>query len=305
MLGVGLSSVLVGWYSDNYGRRLALMYCVTTFGLFTAAVYWSRDWFDIMVLRFIAGLGLGGAWGVITAFINETWPKQTRGRAVAFVLSSWPIGYIVAAYVAQLVLPEFGWRVLFLFGGTAIVVAIYIYFAVPESEKWLAAKNERMGETVKIGEIFLPETRKTTLLGTLAAGCALTGYWGANTWLPTYLMNDVGLSAVEMTSFIITLNIGMFFGYQILGWLADRLGQRNALLICFVGASVLLPTSALQEDPAVLYWFGPIVGLFFAYAGPFTGVPLCGIQFGTAHTLMHSRLVPYGSSTSRIDSIQI
>ena len=72
MLGVGASSVLVGWYSDNYGRRRALLFCVTTFAIFTAVVYWSRGWWDIIVLRFLAGLGLGGAWGVITAFINET-----------------------------------------------------------------------------------------------------------------------------------------------------------------------------------------------------------------------------------------
>ena len=50
MLGVGLSSVVVGWYSDNYGRRKALVYCVTTFAIFTAAVYWSRSWWDIMIV---------------------------------------------------------------------------------------------------------------------------------------------------------------------------------------------------------------------------------------------------------------
>ena len=86
MLGVGLSSVVVGWYSDNFGQKKALIYCVSTFASFTVAVYWSRNWWDIMILRFLAGLGLGGAWGVITAFINETWPKHSRGRAVAFVL---------------------------------------------------------------------------------------------------------------------------------------------------------------------------------------------------------------------------
>jgi len=269
MLGVGLSSVLVGWYSDNFGRKRALLYCVTTFGAFTAAVYWARDWWDIMLLRFLAGLGLGGAWGVITAFINETWPKETRGRAVSFVLSSWPVGYIVAAALARVVLPHHSWRVLFLLGGFALLASLYILLAVPESEVWRSERKRRGAEKVAISEIFAPDVRRSTVLGTIAAGCALTGYWGANTWLPTYLIRERQLDPAHMASFVMVLNIGMFTGYQCFGWLADHIGQRRALIGCFAGATVLLPIYAWIRDPAVLFWFGPILGLFFAYTGPF------------------------------------
>ena len=269
MLGVGLSSVVVGWYSDNYGRKPALLFCVTTFAVFTAAVYWSSSWWDIMILRFLAGLGLGGAWGVITAFINETWPNESRGRAIAFVLSSWPVGYIIAAAVAREILPDYGWRILFLFGGTALLAAIYVALAVPESEVWLKARHQRDKEQIAIAEIFHEDIRKNTFLGTIAAGCALTGYWGANTWLPTFLIQERSLDAKEMTSFIIVLNIGMFIGYQVFGWIADRIGQKRALIICFTGATILLPVYTQLEDKTLLFWFGPCLGLFFAYAGPF------------------------------------
>jgi predicted MFS family arabinose efflux permease len=270
MLGVGLSSVLVGWYSDNFGRKRALIYCVTVFGVFTAAVFWARSWWDIMALRFLAGLGLGGAWGVITAYISETWPRATRSRAIAFVLSSWPIGYIVAAMIARYVLPTHGWRTLFLVGGAALVAALVVWLLVPESEQWRRERaTRRNSERVAIREIFAPGLRRHTVLGTLAAACALSGYWGASTWLPTYLVRERGLSQMDMANFIIALNVGMFAGYQLFGWIADRIGQRKALLLCFAGATLLLPVYASLQDVTRLFWLGPVLGLFFAYTGPF------------------------------------
>ncbi len=274
MIGVGVSSLLVGWYADNYGRRRALMFSVANFAVFTAAVYWSRNWWDIMALRFVAGLGLGGAWGVIAAFINETWPREQRGRAIAFVLSSWPVGYIVAAALARVVLPEHGWRALFLLGGLALLAALYVALAVPESEQWRADRERRRSgattaEHVAIREIFAPGIRRNTLLGTLAASGALIAYWGANTWLPTYLVKERGLDSAHMATFIIVLNVGMFAGYQLFGWLADRIGQRRTLMICFAGGTLLLPLYAAVRDETLLFWLGPVVGVFFAFTGPF------------------------------------
>jgi MFS family permease len=269
MLGVAASSVLVGWYSDNYGRKPALIYCVLVFGLFTAAVYWARGWWDIMTLRFLAGLGLGGAWGVITAFINETWPRDTRGRAASFAMSSWPMGYVVAATIARFVLPDYGWRTLFLVGGAPLVAALLVWAFVPESAQWQQDRAQRgRGEHIAVREIFAPGRRRITLLGTLAAGCMLTGYWGANTWLPTYLVRERGLSQQSMASFIIMLNLGMFAGYQLMGWVADRVGQRKSLLLCVFGATLMLPLYAAVRDPRLLYWTGPLLGLCFAYGGP-------------------------------------
>jgi predicted MFS family arabinose efflux permease len=271
MLGVGLSSVVVGWYSDNFGRRRALLYCVTTFGLFTAAVYWSSGWWDVMLLRFMAGIGLGGAWGVIAAFINETWPRESRGRAASFVLSSWPVGYILAAAIAREVLPVYGWRTLFLLGGLALFAALYIVLAVPESEVWRREREQGKADRVAVGEIFGPAVRRNTVLGTLAAGAANVGYWGVNTWLPTFLVREHGLDPAGMASFVMFVNLGMFTGYQVFGWLADRIGRRRALLWCFVGASVMLPLYTAARDLTLLFWLGPVVGMFFAYSGPFGG----------------------------------
>jgi MFS family permease len=274
MIGVAVSSVIIGWYSDNFGRRRALLTSVVLFGCFTAAVALAGGWWQVMGLRFMAGLGLGGLWGVVATYIAETWPAELRGRTVGFVLSSWPVGVILAAAIAGRVLPHYGWRMLFLFGAAALLAALYVLLFVPESQVWReqrqrARAHTHVAERVSVGEIFAPGLARLTLLGTAAAACALIGYWGANTWLPTYLVRDRGLGEGQMATFIIVLNIGMFAGYQIFGVLADRYGRRRALILCFIGATVLLPLYAAARDPRVLFWLGPVLGVFFAYTGPF------------------------------------
>jgi predicted MFS family arabinose efflux permease len=165
--------------------------------------------------------------------------------------------------------------VLFLFGAAALLAALYVLVFVPESHMWQEQRDRRGTSAnaatgkVSVAEIFAPGLARLTLLGTAAAACALIGYWGANTWLPTYLVRERGLGQGQMATFIIVLNIGMFGGYQIFGLLADRFGRRKALIWCFLGATVLLPLYAAARDPRVLFWLGPALGVFFAYTGPF------------------------------------
>lgn len=280
LLGVGLSSVVVGWYADNYGRRRALAICVALFAGFTLSGAWAQDWTQLLTMRFLAGIGLGGTWGVVAAFVHEAWPAKHRGRAIAFVMSSWPIGYIVAALLARVVLPEYGWRHLFFLGGGAFIGSLFVALFVPESAEWLEQRRARASnpaepggrsrpEFSRIGEIFAPAYRRNTILGTLAAACAVSGYWGASSWLPTYLQDERGLGAASMAEFIIVLNLGMFAGYIVFGWIADQWGRRRSLLLCFLGATLMLPLYPSIGSPLVQYWVGPVLGLFFAYTAPF------------------------------------
>ena len=104
MIGVALSAVIMGWFSDNYGRRAALLVSLVSFSILTMAIALTTTYWEILVLRFLAGLGLGGLWGVISAYISETWPIHQRGRAAAFALSSfrlvlrWPLTSPVTSF---------------------------------------------------------------------------------------------------------------------------------------------------------------------------------------------------------------
>jgi MFS family permease len=272
LLGVGLSSVIMGWFADNYGRKIALTVGITVFGLFTAAIGFAPGYYSILVLRFIAGLGLGGIWGVIAAYVNETWPPSQRSRAAAFVFSSWSIGFGTAALLAGIVLPRYGWRVLFFCGGAALLAVLYTYLFVPESPTWKEQKKSRdMAKVanVPIGEIFSPALLRFTIFGTLSSSFALIGYWGVNTWVPTFLVEERGMNIANMSMFVVMLNIGMFIGYQVFGFLAHTIGARKALIVNFIGATIMVPIYATVTNPMLLLWTGPLMAFFFGYSGIF------------------------------------
>ncbi|GHH34786.1 MFS transporter [Lentzea cavernae] len=264
LLGIGVSSVTVGWLADNYGRKRALMLSLAVFGLFTALILVVPSFTLFVVLRFLAGMGLGGVWGVASAYVIETWPAAQRGRAVAFVLSSFPIGGVVAALMSGALLPN--WRLLFFLGGVGVVIPLVIvgvFFR--ESAEWARQKTT----PVKVSEIFAPELRRRTVLGAVVAGFAMFGAWGASTWLPTYLQADKGVPAATVAVFLTVLNLGMFFGYNVFGLIADRIGHKNALVLSLAGVALTLPLYVVAADRTALLWLGPLFAFFAAYAGIF------------------------------------
>lgn len=278
MIGVALSAIAMGWFSDSYGRRSAMQVSLISFSVFTMAIALTTSYWQVVVLRFFAGLGLGGLWGVIAAYIAETWAPRQRGRAAAFALSSFPIGVGLASYFAGQIIPVYGWRALFWTGGLALLVSLYVHFFVPESEVWIAERDRkhadvaggtRAGAFVALGDIFRNGLAKYTILSALVAGLSLSAYWGTTTWLPTYLVKERGLSVHDMGMFMTVLSVGMFIGYQLFGWLADVIGKRRSLLITLFGCALTLPLYAWATDRMVLLWLGPVYAFFIAWVGLF------------------------------------
>lgn len=273
LLGIGLSSVVMGRLADTMGRRTALLLSLVTFGALTMAVSGATDWRQILFLRFLSGLGLGGVWSTAAAHVNETWPAHQRGRATAFVLSSFSAGATVAALAAAYLLPAHGWRVLFFLCGAAVVIAIgYVWLRVPESEVWRAQRSSGQSARTSAGRaslaaLFAPRLLRITLLGTATSALALSAYWGASTWLPTFLVKERGLDVTTMASFVAVLNVGMFLGYNVFGLLADRIGKQRAVIASLVGSGLTLPAYAFATDHATLLVLGPVFAFFMAFAG--------------------------------------
>jgi MFS family permease len=196
--------------------------------------------------------------------VVETWPAAQRGRAVAFVLSSFPIGGVIAALLAGWLLPD--WRLLFFLAGAGVVVPLLIVaLFFTESAEWAAQKST----TVKVAEIFSPALRRQTLLGTAVAALALFGWWGGSTWLPTFLHTDRGIPTATVALFMTVLNLGMFIGYNVFGLIADRIGRKYALLLSLVGVGVTLPLYVVAADRTALLWLGPLFAFFAAFTGLF------------------------------------
>ncbi|MGW6118000.1 MFS transporter [Nocardia sp. NPDC055165] len=268
LVGIGVSSVLGGYVADNFGRKKALLAALSIFGIFTAAIYVVPSYEVFLLLRFLAGIGLGAVWSVVSAYVVETWPEKHRGRAAAFVISAFPAGGAMAATISGWFLPD--WRLMFLVSGCAVVLPIAIvaiFFS--ESATWAAQKADNANDVVSVRDVLGSSLRRRTLLGTLMAALALFGYWGSMTWLPTYLTTERGLATTSVALFITMLNLGMFLGYNGFGYLADHIGRHRTIIITLLGVTLTLPIYALTTQETALLWMGPLFGAFTAFFGLF------------------------------------
>jgi MFS family permease len=274
-LGIAVSGLAMGIIADTYGRRRALLMSLLVFGAATAAFAFAGGSYELMLaLRFIGGLGLGGVWAILAAYVAETWPAQSRSRVTLGVLSSYPVGAALAAAVGGFFLPD--WQSVFLWCGVAVIVPLlYVFFLIPESPEWQELVGRRRSGADRSGkrpsapvkEIFKGDLLRQTIFGTLAASFALFAYIALLTWLPSYLSSDRGLTLEQTSRYIVLFNVGIFASYFIFGVVADKVGERTALIVSLTGVATMLVVYSLATNAVVLLWLSPIMGLFIVFSG--------------------------------------
>jgi hypothetical protein len=196
MLGAVAGGLLFGYLSDRLGRIQVLTWTILIFAVFTGLCALARDYRDLVFFRAIAGLGLGGEFGIGMALATEAWPAHKRARASSYVMVGWHGGVLLAAFTTPALLPVIGWRGMFLVGIVPAVVAFAVRRALDEPEIFLqkhADKTENSFRAlVKDGKTF------RTTLG-IAILCAVQNfaYYGLMVWLPSYLTKTLGFSLTK------------------------------------------------------------------------------------------------------------
>lgn len=288
LLGMGVGGPIMGWLADAKGRKVALIVCLVIFVVLTVAIFFVPNYSVFIALRFFAGIGLGGVWSILSAFVHEAWPPENRGIAVTFVLAAFPFGALVAAQLSAAIMPD--WRLLFLVAGLGGLLPLFIIvFLFRESEVWSDERRRstrhrqtlegKEKESAAIGEIFKGKYLRITVLASTVATFAFIGYYGVTTWLPSYLENERGLDTQTVGQYMTWLNLGMFVGYLVFGWIADKVGKRFALCLSLVGAGVLMPIYGIVTDQTALLWLGPLYAFFMTFAGLFG--PYLGSLYST------------------------
>jgi MFS family permease len=254
--------ILCGILADRVGRVRTLVYTILLYSIASAGTATARSFGELVFWRILVGFGLGGEWSAGAVLVSETWPAERRGQAIGWMQSGWALGYMLAAGVTALVLPRFGWRVLFLTGLAPAVVAIAIRQGVREPELW---KSKRAA--VSPGAIFRPPLLRKTILATALTTSVLFAYWGLFTWIPGFLSAPVseggaGLSVVGTSAWVLPMQFGAFLGYIGFGVIADRAGRRPAFLIYVLAAAALVPVYGLAHSQRLLLVLGPLIGFF-------------------------------------------
>lgn len=264
LLAAAAGGVFFGVLADRIGRKRALMAAVVIYSVFTAACGLVQNVAQLAVFRVLLGFGMGGEWATGVALVSETFPAKHRGKALAFVQSSWAIGYGLAAAVNLVVMPVWGWRGVFFVGVLPALFTLWIRRKVEEPEMWRRTSDASRG---RISELFTPARARTTVFIILMNACCLFGWWGLNLWVPAYLnlppeRGGVGLSSAAMSWFVIAMQVGMWLGYVTFGYAADAVGRKRAYVTFVLMASVLLPLYGNLREPALLFLLGPFVAFF-------------------------------------------
>lgn len=263
LVGAVLGGLLFGVLSDYLGRVRVLTWSILLFAVFTGLSALAWDYWSLVVFRFVAGLGLGGEFGIGMTLAAEAWPSKMRARATAWVANGWQVGTLMAAGLAAVVLPIGGWRMLFAIGAVPAVIAYVLRRKLHEPEMFeeLRARGRRDGFPVR----KLVEDRRTTLtsLGVLILAAVQNfGYYGIIIWLPSHLSETFGYSYNQSAAWTAVTVLGMMCGVFAFGRLADTIGRRPSFLIFQVGAAISVVVYANLTTPMALLLGGAVMGVF-------------------------------------------
>lgn len=272
LLATAVGGLFFGFLADRIGRTRSMVLSILCYSIGTALCGASQTVTQLMLFRFLLGLGIGGEWSAGAALITETWPAQHRAKVMAWVQSAFAVGYALAALVAAIVLPTLGWRWVFICGLVPALFAFWVRKHTKESEIWLRQK-ERLGAGQTLRALF-GEHLRSTLIGFSFTAAAMCGYWGLFTWVPAYLSTPVadggaGLDLVKSTTWIVVMQIGAAIGFISFGYIADRIGRRFSFILFFILSAISVPIYTWISSPAVLLLFGPLVA--FVGTGFYSG----------------------------------
>jgi MFS family permease len=283
LVGWALGGAFFGRLGDRLGRSRALSLTILTYALFTGLSVVAQTWWQLLIFRFVAALGIGGEWAVGAALLSETWPRRWRPWVAAVLQTGVNLGVLLAALTAYLMagLPSQRW--VFLVGVLPALLVLWIRRAVPETEEWHAARKQARDRPPGVGNLFGPALRTRTILIILVCVLSLTGHWAFLFWVPYHLRTlggQAGWTVGEQNAYVslvVLLQVGVSIaGNYVAAGLANFMGYRRAIALLCLGyflsmtAAYALPLGQAALLPLLLFisLFHGVFALFTMYLPP-------------------------------------
>ena len=262
LLGSVLGGIVFGMLADKYGRVRVFTWTILIFSVFTGLCALAPNLTTLGIFRFLAGLGLGGEFGIGMTLVSEAWPKKYRSRATAAVATGFQFGSVLATLAVLLIAPKFGWQGVFVAGVLPALLAFYSRRNLKEPEIWLNLKKQNKNK-IAIGQLFSsPKTTKVTIGLIIATSVQNFGFYGIMTWMPTMLANEFGVTFNKTTEWTIFTVIGMIIGIMVFGYIADKIGRRPSYIIFLFASAIIVWIYFQQSSMAMLLILGGILGFF-------------------------------------------
>jgi MFS transporter, SHS family, sialic acid transporter len=264
MLGAAIGGIVLGRFGDRQGRSRGLGVSILFYSLCAAAGAFVTTQEQMLVLRFLVGLGIGGVWPNGIALVAESWPTASKATVSGVMAAGINVGILLLSQCGRIwpITPD-SWQWLFRLAGLPALLGIVVLVAVPESPQWLAGLASRSagaGPTPPLS-LFGRQLRWTTLTGVVLASIPMVGAWSASKWMIPWAdmvagPTDPSYKAVTQGWWAAGSLVGSFVGACLVGWL----GRRASYLLISVAA--MAATLAMFNLTAPLEpWFRQIVCL--------------------------------------------
>jgi MFS transporter, putative metabolite:H+ symporter len=284
-VGMTLGSLITGFVGDKYGRRFTYQINLLIFGLASLAAAFAQDMTQLIVCRFVQGLGLGAEIVVGYSTLTEFVPPRTRGRWLSMMAFLVVAGFPVTALLGYLIIPAFGWRPMFIIAGIGSLIVWYLRKNLPESPRWLesegrTAEAEALMQSIEreaagsapppppvvpapVAQVAATDMLKPPLLQRMIVGSWVlitinTLIFGFVLFLPQFFLRQ-GLTIANSLAYTLVLSVGSLVGCALGAYLSDAIGRRWSI----IGASVVTIVTGYiyarfhaGDDPAVVLSVG-------------------------------------------------
>ena len=267
LIGAVVGGIVFGALSDRYGRVRVLTWTIVLFAVFTGLCAIAQGYWDLLIYRTIAGIGLGGEFGIGMALAIEAWPAKHRAKAASYVALGWQVGVLAAALLTPVLLPHIGWRGMFVVGIFPAFVAWYLRVRLHEPEIFSQKQTELSTQKISKLESFKllvkdKATTKVSLGIVVLTSVQNFGYYGIMIWMPNFLSKQLGFSLTKSGLWTAVTVCGMMAGIWIFGRLADRVGRKPSFLLFQLGAVISIITYSQLTDPTAMLVAGAFLGMF-------------------------------------------
>jgi AAHS family benzoate transporter-like MFS transporter len=317
LFGMMFGAIFLGTVADRIGRRLAIVICLALFSVFTAAAGFAADPYTFSVLRFLAGLGIGGVMPNVVAQMTEYAPKRIRATMVTLMFSGYAVGGMLAALLGKGMIESHGWQSVFLAAGVPVVLIPFILKSLPESMPFLikrgrhaelqqvlgrmepayrAQQGDRFAlpssdqvQGAPIGRLFQDGRGFSTIMFWVAFFMCLFMVYALSSWLAK-LMAGAGYGLGSALTFVLVLNFGAMIGAIGGGWLADRFHIKYVLVAMYALAAVSITLLGYKVSTPLLFLLVGLAGastigiqiVTYAYAGQFYPMSIRSTGIGWA-----------------------
>ncbi|MEE8737600.1 MAG: MFS transporter [Bifidobacterium sp.] len=284
--GMAIGAAAGGLIADRVGRKTVFSATLVIFGLANAGMAFSWSLGALLVARFIIGLGLGAELPVASTLVSEFSPTRQRGRMTVLLESFWAVGWIVAASIGYVVIPntgDWGWRWALLIGALPLLYAIVTRMRIPESVRFLESQGrdeeaekavryfEEAGGVapvpsprgvplarIRVRELVVGRYRNRTIMIWLTWFFVNFSYYGAFTWMPSLLADQFG-SLTKSFGYTLTISLAQLPGYFLAAWLVEIWGRRRTLSVFLAVSAVSAFLFSQAGSVAAVLCFGMLL----------------------------------------------